>query len=150
LLGKPYYTWLPHQLGSKTNFRGIAGRVIPHPGMLKNEPSTPPAADGERLWGVGDFARLLLDPAKAKGMAANSTARRLLEAASLALNLAAFYLIVMLNKKLLKEPAKGGYVRDPAHFPKGSTTFLSFLCRDPNYYCDGCCMTQEIMFWLSS
>ncbi len=93
-----------------------------------------PAAD-ERLHGAGDLARLLLDPARAKGMAADSPARRLLEAASLTLNIAAFYLIVMLNKKLLKEPAKGGYVRDPAHFPRGATAFLR---RDANHCCDFC------------
>lgn len=63
-----------------------------------------------RIDSLSDLAHLLLDPSRAKHIPADSTALRLLEAASLALNLAAFYLIVMLNKKLLKDPAKGGYV----------------------------------------
>ena len=51
--------------------------------------------------------------------------RRVLESASLILNILAFYMIVMLNKKLLTAPSKGGYVsihppKSPTHLQKSA------------------------------
>jgi hypothetical protein len=67
---------------------------------------------GSGASGVGEggwrgLLKCLSDPSVANGMPVNSAALRALEAASLVLNLAAFYMIVSLNKKLFKPPEKG-------------------------------------------
>jgi hypothetical protein len=58
---------------------------------------------------LGDLVRLLLDPSKAARLPSSSILLRILEATALLLNLAAFYLIIILNKLLLKDRSKGGY-----------------------------------------
>lgn len=52
---------------------------------------------------------MLWDPSQMSSIAPSSRLLRVVEVVSLLLNLAAFYLIVIANKKLFKDPAKGGY-----------------------------------------
>ena len=82
--------------------------------MAPHEQHKKPAREGGlRPEGVRDILVLLQDPSKRTKF--SSGVVRGIETFSLLLNISSFYLIVMLNKMLLKAPAKGGYVR--AHLP---------------------------------
>ena len=86
--------------------RGVAG---------KSERGVAGAASGAAVVGrearsaAEELLRCLLNPSAAQNIPQDSIARRVLEAASLVLNLIAFYLIVYLNKKLFREREKGGF-----------------------------------------
>ena len=91
-----------------------------HPVVMAPEPGLHAAgkAEGEeagaesranRREGLANVARILWDPSQTASISPSSRLLRMVEAVSLLLNLAAFYLIVMANKKLFKDPAKGGY-----------------------------------------
>jgi hypothetical protein len=59
--------------------------------------------------GLSSLFHMLWDPSKTTSIAPGSRLLRMVEGVSLLLNLLAFYLIVIANKKLFKDPAKGGY-----------------------------------------
>ena len=59
--------------------------------------------------GLANLVRMLWDPSQTASIAPGSRMLRVVEVVSLLLNLMAFYLIVIANKKLFKDPAKGGY-----------------------------------------
>jgi hypothetical protein len=59
--------------------------------------------------GLASLLRMLWDPSQTSSIAPSSRLLRVVEVVSLLLNLLAFYLIVIANKKLFKDPAKGGY-----------------------------------------